>query len=55
MKSTDPAAKPVEHQIHQAVGVFRALEQHHEHQAHGQGVGHIGQKVDGLEQLLAGA
>ena len=27
------------------------LEQDHEHQAHGQGVGHIGQKINGLEQV----
>ena len=44
-------AQGVQKHIHKTVGIGGLPEEDHEHQAHGQGIGHIGQEENGLEQL----
>ena len=51
MKSMGGHPEPAQDQIHKTVGVRGLLEQNHKDQAHGQGVGHIGQKIHRLIQI----
>ena len=48
------SAELVDDQVYKSVRVGSLLKQDHEHKAHGQGVCHVGQKEDGLEQFLQG-
>ena len=43
-------AEPVDQEIYQPIRISRLFKQDHKYQSNGQRIGHIGQKIDGLEQ-----